>query len=221
MLLYLALILLSIILFVLVLIVYLAYVGYVQHPYFKPSLALSLSREEREKNFFVIGKNRLRLSEKGHWELYIEGEPFDRGIIIGKLTRELFYKQEDALKKEIKNYVPFIIYKQILVVIVAWINRNISKKIPEEYLAEIYGIAVSLNLKYFYRNYKYFKMLNYHAAHDIGHALANLNLVGCTSFSVKGSKTYDGNVISGRNFDFHFGDDFSKEKIIAFYSPSK
>jgi tetratricopeptide (TPR) repeat protein len=202
-------------------ITYLAYKGYVEHPKVEKNQLLYAKRFEVEKNFFILGNNKLRKSDSDHWELYIEGKPYDRGIIIGKLTAELFDVQEKAFKKEIRRYVPNGFYMQVLMVIIAWINRNISNKIPKEYCLEIFGIADSLGLKFFFRNYKYFKILNYHAAHDIGHALANLNLVGCTSLSVNNSKTLDGKSISGRNFDFHFGDDFSKEKIIAFYAPSE
>jgi hypothetical protein len=48
-----------------------------------------------------------------------------------------------------------------------------------------------------------------------------MNFVGCTSFASWGDKTEDGKLIHARNFDFHAGDEFSEEKIITFYNPSK
>jgi len=63
-------------------------------------------------------------------------------------------------------------------------------------------------------------MLNYHAAHDIGHALQSRNfVVGCTSFSAWNDKTDDSNLLVARNFDFYVGDDFAKNKIILFCHP--
>ncbi len=45
-------------------------------------------------------------------------------------------------------------------------------------------------------------------------------LVGCTSFATWGNRSVDSQLILGRNFDFYVGDEFAKNKIIAFYKPT-
>jgi hypothetical protein len=89
-----------------------------------------------------------------------------------------------------------------------------------EYKKEIYGISYSASNQYQWIGSNYDRLLNYHAAHDIWHALQNLMLVGCTSFGAWGMKTNDGAMIIGRNFDFWVGDEFAKNKIVEFVNPS-
>ncbi|HQE12098.1 MAG TPA: C45 family autoproteolytic acyltransferase/hydrolase, partial [Flavipsychrobacter sp.] len=67
----------------------------------------------------------------------------------------------------------------------------------------------------------YDRILSYHAAHDIGHALQNMMLVGCTSFGAWGSRTENGSMLIGRNFDFWVGDAFAEHKIVSFVKSDK
>ena len=60
-----------------------------------------------------------------------------------------------------------------------------------------------------------------HGAHDIGHAMQDLMLIGCSSFAAWGNKTEDGQLLIGRNLDFYAGDAFAKNKIIAFVNPTE
>ena len=38
---------------------------------------------------YTIGNNFLTKNQHGLWELYVEGDPLERGLVIGSLTREL------------------------------------------------------------------------------------------------------------------------------------
>ncbi|KAK6021267.1 Acyl-coenzyme A:6-aminopenicillanic acid acyl-transferase [Ostertagia ostertagi] len=104
---------------------------------------------------------------------------------------------------------------------VGFINRNLSENVPDEYQREIYGVSRAAADSFNWIGTNYSRILNYHAAHDIGHALQNMMLVGCTSFGAWGGKTDQGELILGRNFDFYVGDEFAAEKIVAFYNPDK
>jgi isopenicillin-N N-acyltransferase-like protein len=184
--------------------------------------ALGLQRIQTGKNHFVIGNNWLRKNSSGLWELYVEGDGFERGVINGKLTKELAEYQETVFINQIKELVPSDSYLNFLKYFVAYFNRHIARHIPEEYLEEIYGVSLSASDKYDRLAPKYYRILNYHSAHDIGHALQDKNMtVGCTSFGAWKSATSDGHLLLGRNFDFFAGDDFAKNKIVCFTKPSK
>lgn len=179
------------------------------------------NRIEVEKEFYTLGSNKLRKNKQGLWELYIEGDPLERGLANGKLTKELIFKQEKAFTNKIGDIVSSKFYLSILKLFVSYFNRQLYLNVDNEYKAEIYGISRFASDDFNNIAPKYTRMLNYHAAHDIGHALQDLALVGCTSFAAWGNMTDDGELIIGRNFDFYAGDEFSEEKIIAFVNPQK
>jgi isopenicillin-N N-acyltransferase-like protein len=153
--------------------------------------------------------------------LYVEGPPFERGVINGKLTKELVVKQEDYFTEQIAKLIPSNFYRYFLKYFVAWFNRDLDKNITEEDKEEIYGISKSASNKYKYIGSNYQRLLNYHAAHDIGHALQGMALVGCTSFGTWDARSQDSTMIIGRNFDFYVNDNFARDKIVAFYNPEQ
>ena len=176
---------------------------------------INYKRENPSENFYKIDKSWLRKSESGLWELYVEGKPFEVGIIRGMLTKELIKIQEKSFVDQIKKFVPSSLYLSFLRYFIAFFNRDIDEHIIKEYQLEIYGISLSASKEYEYIADNYQRMLNYHAAHDIGHALKDLAMVGCTSFS----QWDDTSLIIGRNFDFYINDDFAKNKVVAFINP--
>ncbi len=178
-----------------------------------------LARIAVDSNFYAIKNNWIQKNKQGLWEMYIQGEAYERGVINGKLTKELIYKQENAFVNQIKVMIPSESYLKFLKSFIAFFNRNIDKHIIEEYQDEIYGISQSASNQFDFIAPNYHRILNYHAAHDIGHALQNMNLVACTAFSTWDSRSADSSIIIGRNFDFYVGDEFAEDKIIMFCNP--
>ena len=178
-------------------------------------------RKQLSANCYVVGNNWLRKSESGLWELYVEGNPYEKGIAAGKLCKELIGYQEYAFVSQLQQIVPSKFYLHFLKYFIRFFDRNIDRNIPQEYLEEIYGISKSASSNYNFIGNNYERILNYHAAHDIGHALQEYNMVGCTSFAVWGTNSKDGNLVIGRNFDFYVGDEFAKNKIVSFHKPEK
>lgn len=200
---------------------YLVYVSKVDPPVVTDKKVMTVQRTDRGGGLYTMGNNWFRKSKSGLYELYIEGNAFDRGVINGKLSKELVVAQEDYFNAQISKMIPSRSYLHFLKYVIGWFNRNLDKNVTEEYKEEIYGVSLSASDQYDYIGSNYQRILNYHAAHDIGHALQNMALVGCTSFATWDAASEDSSMIIGRNFDFYVGDDFAKNKIVLFENPSE
>ncbi|WBL20842.1 C45 family peptidase [Zunongwangia sp. HRR-M8] len=178
-------------------------------------------RTKLSETHFTLGKNNLFQNKYGVWELYIEGDALELGLANGALTQDLIHHQENAFMGKINEMVPSEGYRNFLKKLVSWFNRKMYLYVPEEYKKEIYGVSRFGLKKYDEFAPAYMRMLYFHGAHDIGHALQDLMLVGCTSFAAWDNKTEDGKLLLGRNFDFYAGDEFSNQKMVAFVNPDK
>lgn len=201
--------------------IYLVQVSKVDPPHPADISSLQLQRIEPSPGFYTLKDSWFRKSESGLYELYVEGDAYERGVINGKLTKELVVRQEDHFTEQIKKMVPSKLWRGFLKYFIGWFNRNLDKNVSEEYKEEIYGISASASEEYKWLGSNYQRLLNYHAAHDIGHALQNLALVGCTSLGTWNGRSEDSTMIIGRNFDFYVGDKFAEDKIVAYFNPAK
>ncbi len=52
---------------------------------------LKLERKTAGKDFYTINNNWLKKSETGLWEMYVEGDGFERGVIEGKLNKGIHF----------------------------------------------------------------------------------------------------------------------------------
>ena len=209
----------------LMLVLLVMYLGWViPIPYPEPSdlSSLELEREQVGNDQYRIGENWAVKNQYGLWEVYVEGDAFERGVIYGKLLEEPVQQQEVFFVDQVEKIVPNTFWRFCLRVMIGFFNRDMTEYIPEEYLLEIYGVSHSFADEYDSSvGPKYYRILNYHAAHDIGHALKDYNMVGCTSFSVNDEFSADSSLLVGRNFDFYVGDEFSQEKVLTFVNPEK
>lgn len=170
---------------------------------------------------FTFKNNFLQKNQQELWELKVSGDPLQLGLISGALTQPLLHYQEEVFFSKVEDLVPSKLRQRLLRTFLKWYNRKLYLHVPEEYKTEIYGLSHYASNKYNYIAPPYLRMLYLHAAHDIGHAMQDLALVGCTSVAVWGEKSEDGQLLIGRNFDFYAGDEFSKNKVIAFVNPQE
>lgn len=178
-------------------------------------------RHEVNDSLFYIGNNFLQKNEAQNWELFVSGDPLEIGQKTGVLTKELYEFQEQAFMNLITDFIPSEKRRKFLFKVLKFYNRKLHHYINNEYKAQIYGLSESSGNQYDSLMDKYNRNLFLHGAHDIGHAMNDLMLVGCSSLAVWDNKSEDKGLLIGRNFDFYANDDFAKNKIISFVKPDR
>lgn len=168
---------------------------------------------------FSYNQNFLVKNKQQVWELYIHGNPLQLGYNNGALTQELMQKQEGIFFSKVEGFVPSKFRQKLLRGFLKWYNRKMYLNVREDYQAELYGLSQYSSDQYNFIAPKYLRNLYLHGAHDIGHALQDLAMVGCTSLAVWNENTEDGDLLIGRNFDFYVGDDFARNKLVEFVQP--
>src|SRR6185295_15873062 len=88
-----------------ILFLYLVWVSKVNPPEIKDTTSLQLQRKETGAGLYTINNNWLRKSNSGLYEMYVEGNPFERGVINGKLSKELVVTQEDYFNDQINKMI--------------------------------------------------------------------------------------------------------------------
>jgi hypothetical protein len=185
------------------------------------SLPVVIPSPRDSSGVLLFGRSSLEKGEGDLWNLWLRGDAEERGLAFGQLCKSLMHEQERAFVDQIKIIVPNEKYLSFLKYLTIIYNRNIRSNIEEEFRKEIYATSLGSSSEFDYIGSPYDRQLNYHAAHDLGHAMQEYMLVGCSSFAAWGSESDDSTLIIGRNFDFWVGDDFAKNKVVTIMEPDK
>ncbi|UQB67644.1 C45 family autoproteolytic acyltransferase/hydolase [Epilithonimonas zeae] len=168
---------------------------------------------------FSFSQNYLTKNKQQLWELYIKGNPLQLGYNNGALTQDLMQKQEEIFFSKVEGFVPSKFKQKLLRGFLKWYNRKMYLNVRDDYQAELYGLSQYSSDKYDFIAPKFLRSMYLHGAHDIGHAMQDLMMVGCSSLAVWNENSEDGDLLIGRNFDFYVGDEFAKNKLIEFVEP--
>ncbi|UFH30244.1 C45 family peptidase [Chryseobacterium sp. C-71] len=168
---------------------------------------------------FSFNQNYLTKNKQQLWELYIKGNPLQLGYNNGALTQNLMQHQEEIFFSKVEGFVPSKFKQKLLRGFLKWYNRKMYLNVREDFQAELYGLSQYSADKYDFIAPKFRRAIYLHGAHDIGHAMQDLMVVGCTSLAVWNENTEDGDLLIGRNFDFSVGENFAKNKLIEFVEP--
>ena len=177
--------------------------------------------ENIKDSLYYFEDNYLIRNQQGIWELYLSGNPLQLGLNSGALTQRLYHRQDSLLFSKLKDFVPSERKQHFLYKFLKWFNRDIDKYILPSYRAELYGQSRYSDSLFDYIAPKYERSLYLHSAHDIGHALQDLMLVGCSSLAAWSRHTQGEQLLIGRNFDFYLSDDFATEKLVRFVRPTE
>lgn len=175
--------------------------------------------EKINDSTFSFNQNYLTKNKLQLWELYIKGNPLQLGYNNGALTQNLMQMQEEIFFSKVETFVPSKFKQNLLRGFLKWYNRKMYLNVRDDFQAELYGLSQYSSDRYDYIAPKFRRTMYLHGAHDIGHAMQDLMVVGCTSLAVWNENTEDGDLLIGRNFDFYVGDDFAKNKLIEFVEP--
>jgi len=182
-------------------------------------IALSDSVVYRNDSIRTLGNNWAKRCCDDIFVCYTEGNPEERGYAYGALLPDLMSYQKSSLLSRMEETVDGEWYRKFLCRLVRFYNSGILENLTVEQQREIYGLSLADNHDFDDLTEPYELQLNLHSAHDIGHAMQDYMLVGCSSFVLNDSKTTDSTMIFGRNFDFYCGDDFAKTKVLSVCRP--
>ncbi len=160
-------------------------------------------------------------SSYGVWEARISGPAEERGAALGALGQDLLRFQEETFVRQIRRFIPSERYLRLLHKLTLFFNRRLADYVPEELRREIAAMSEFCSHDFDGFGSPYLRQLNYHAAHDIGHAMQEYMLVGCSAFAVRNGASADSTLLVGRNFDFYVGDDFAANKLVSFVEPDR
>ena len=170
---------------------------------------------------FSVNQNYLTKNNQQIWELYVKGNPLQLGYNYGALTQNLMQKQEEIFFSKVETFVPSKFKQNLLRGFLKWYNRKMYLNIRDDFQAELYGLSQYSSDKYNFIAPKFQRNMYLHGAHDIGHAMQDLMVVGCTSLAVWNENSEDGDLLLGRNFDFYVGDEFAENKVVEFIEPDE
>jgi len=175
--------------------------------------------EFQQQKVTIKKRDVLNRSVNGNWQLRISGNPYELGYKKGFLTQQLYQNQEKIFFGKVSEMIPNPSKQNKLLYFLKWYNRNILSAIPLDLKQELYAVSTFGSDEFNEIGTKFERNLLLHSSHDIGHAMQDLMLVGCSSIALWDNFTEDGNLLIGRNFDFYVNDEFAQNKIVEFISP--
>lgn len=157
-------------------------------------------------------------SELGIHQLVLTGEPLERGLAEGWVTRNLIYLQESELITQLNHIVPPWIRRPLEPLVFRWF-WGMDGFFEPWMTREMYGVSESTTHEYDYLGDRYTRQVQYHGLHEVGQLMIDQvgDDMGCTVVAIPDH----GRWVIGRNFDFEGGRVFDTEKVMKWVFPER
>jgi isopenicillin-N N-acyltransferase like protein len=155
--------------------------------------------------------------------LYLTGTPFEMGYANGVLTQRLIQRQEATMVQLFHRAAPYRWTQFLLKFLVVYKNRHLPEHVLPEHQLEMLGLSRGCPDTQPEMGPYFNRILNYHAAQDISYMLMNSPLLhrGCTAFGAWGSRTQEGHLWTGRNFDWEPDPVFDRDRLVILCEPKE
>jgi isopenicillin-N N-acyltransferase like protein len=187
----------------------------------RAAAVLSLRPETRGDRVW-LGQNWLGRRD-GLRVLYLAGTPFEMGYANGVLTQDLIHRQERVVLELFRKAAPSRWTRFLLEVVIVYKNRHLREFVTPAHQMEMLGLCAGCPDAHPELGPYFNRILNFHGAQDISYMLMNSPLLhwGCTAFGAWGSRTRDGHLLTGRNFDWEAAPVFDEDRIMILCEPDE
>lgn len=177
-----------------------------------PSPKYRMEGDSRDRRY---GPNRL-LRTQGVWSMSVSGSPYEIGQALAALAGDQRSANELSMRAEFDKRIPSFLGQYLLARGIPLLARSFANTIPRPHLEEIQGGTDGEDGGFGWVAPPLTRKVCMHALHDVGQALVDSPLMGCTGFVAGGSRSSDGHWWMGRNWDFGGGRIFDEDKAIIY-----
>jgi hypothetical protein len=163
----------------------------------------------------------VRLHSEGITVLSTQGAPYATGFAAGVLGDDLRVRLEDELFAAFEANVPNAVARWLVTRGSALVGMGLDRELLDEHRRELRGDVDAAPERFGFAGASYTRKVYYHAIHDIGQALVDTPLLGCTGFAVAPASTPDGHWRVARAFDFDGGVAFDRDKVVRVHRPDE
>ncbi|MEZ4316158.1 MAG: C45 family peptidase [Myxococcota bacterium] len=173
---------------------------------------------ERDGSGVRWGPHR-RVRTHGVFVLSTRGGPYETGLAAGVLAQGLRVRLETELFDAFERNVPHAWARYLVTRGAAVLGSGLDDVLLPAHRVELRGDVDAAEERYAFGGPSYTRKVYYHAIHDIGQALVDTPLLGCTGFAVGPDFTPDGHWRVARAFDFDGGVAFDRDKVVRVHQP--